>query len=366
MLQQGSEYWAAKQTLTKEPMIFDLRYCSGVTRLMRVLFDYKAYDIQDVINVDERNRRMYIVTTAYDIDYAKFIYSNLAGVDDGSCTGKAVITWDTDFYSDSQVFYKKGSDDDYTATPDSAADTDPRVLSHTVTTPSLDLDATYTFKVRGYNGGGYTPGYSDTIALGPVISDIECTESGDTTATIEFSTDVLGTSLVKYGTSESPGDWDDASTETETYQTSHSVELTGLLDNTTYYYKPWSRSEGGWYGQAADINTFDTTQADIEFSAFYANKMFGYIQLGWTTNIATKRKIQWRVKDTSNEWTINGFTSVYVLTGTVPTTIPDTPSKEYEFYAYSITEGGTLEWSAMRYLTVDFEGDVTIQIYGEG
>jgi len=94
--------------------------------------------------------------------------------------------------------------------------------------------------------------------------------------------------------------------------------------------------------------------------------MFGYIQLGWTTNIATKRKIQWRVKDTSNEWTINGFTSVYVLTGTVPTTIPDTPSKEYEFYAYSITEGGTLEWSAMRYLTVDFEGDVTIQIYGEG
>ena len=113
-------------------------------------------------------------------------------------------------------------------------------------------------------------------------------------------------------------------------------------------------------------HAFEVPPEDIEFSAFYANKMFGYIQLGWTTNIATKRKIQWRVKDTSNEWTINGFTSVYVLTGTVPTTIPDTPSKEYEFYAYSITEGGTLEWSAMRYLTVDFEGDVTIRIYGEG
>jgi len=113
-------------------------------------------------------------------------------------------------------------------------------------------------------------------------------------------------------------------------------------------------------------HAFEVPPEDIEFSAFYATKMFGYIQTGWTTNIATRRKIKWRVKDTSNEWTTTGLTAWYVLTSTVPTTIPDTPSKEYEFYSYGITEGGTEEWAAMRYLTVDYEGDVTIRIYGEG
>lgn len=165
MPQRGSEYWAAKQVQEKEPKIFIIRYRSGITSKMRVLFSEKAYDIQSVVNVEERNREMHIITTAYDIEYPEFIYSNLSAADDGTGTGKAVITWDTDFYSDSQAFYKKDGDENFTATPLSAIDTDPRVLSHSITTPSLDYDSTYTVKVRGYNEGGYTPGYSDTITV---------------------------------------------------------------------------------------------------------------------------------------------------------------------------------------------------------
>lgn len=67
MPKRGSEYWAAKQVQEKEPMIFIIRYCSGITREMRVYYNEKYYDIQDVKNIGGRNREMHLITIAYEI-----------------------------------------------------------------------------------------------------------------------------------------------------------------------------------------------------------------------------------------------------------------------------------------------------------
>jgi len=66
MPKRGGEYWAAKQVQEKEPMIFIIRYCSGITRKMRVLYNDKYYDIQDVMNIGRRNRWIHLITTAYE------------------------------------------------------------------------------------------------------------------------------------------------------------------------------------------------------------------------------------------------------------------------------------------------------------
>ena len=66
MPDRGGEYWAAKQVQEKEPIIFIIRYCSGITRKMRVLYNDKYYDIQDIMNIGRRNREIHLITTAYE------------------------------------------------------------------------------------------------------------------------------------------------------------------------------------------------------------------------------------------------------------------------------------------------------------
>ena len=367
MLQQGREYWAAKQVLAVEPLIFDLRYYGGVTQEMRVLYDYKAHDIKSVVNVDERNRRMYIVTVAYDIEYAEFVYSNLSIDDDRIATDTAIVTWDTDFYSDSQVFYLKAGDEDWSSYPETPADTSPRVLSHSVTIPNLLYNA-YTIKVRGYNEDGYTPGYSDTAALdylGPNLSTGPTATPTTTTCLIEWTTDIAAYHRTRYretGTSEwTVSAWSDSAT------TSASITIESLDSDTGYDYQVQSCEYGDGtcaFDYSPDpADTFETEVEDLEFSDFYAaGNPMGFLVVGWTTNIATRRKLKWRPKDSGQDWTYTGLTSNYTLTGVVATTMQNIPGKQFEFYPYGITEGGYEEWNSLWYISISGEGVTTVYI----
>jgi len=66
MPQTGSEYWSAKQTQEKEPIIFRIRYVAGITEKMRVSFNSKIYDINSVVNVSQRNIEILLVTEEYE------------------------------------------------------------------------------------------------------------------------------------------------------------------------------------------------------------------------------------------------------------------------------------------------------------
>jgi hypothetical protein len=91
----------------------------------------------------------------------------------------------------------------------------------------------------------------------PAITNVASTIPTTTAVTIMFTTNKLGTTKIKYGTSPYPGSWTSEKADA-TFVTSHSIELTGLTAETVYYLRPWSQSKEGWWGQTADTYTFTT------------------------------------------------------------------------------------------------------------
>jgi len=196
-------------------------------------------------------------------------------------------------------------------------------------------------------------------ATPPLLSNVQSTPN-TTTCTITWDTDKPGTSLVKYGTGQWPPDWTDETTETSTYQTSHSVNLTGLSPGTTYYFKPWSASKEGWYGQTATVYSFSTSDAeDIVFNNFEVSKnpLLQTVIIEWDTSPATKGKTRWRNKDSSDAWNYSSLSADYYQNHTDNTTMSTDPGNEYEFQAYGITSSGTEEWDILRYIRIDQSGN---------
>jgi len=89
----------------------------------------------------------------------------------------------------------------------------------------------------------------------PEISNVNATSITPTTATITWETDENSDSKVYYGETEDLGEWNN---ETE-LATSHSITLTGLSPNTTYYYQVYSTDEAGNTGNSS-IKSFTTTE----------------------------------------------------------------------------------------------------------
>jgi len=58
---QGREYFASKSVNADITIRFRMRYISGVTAKMRVLYGSMTFDIQSVINVNERDRELVLM-----------------------------------------------------------------------------------------------------------------------------------------------------------------------------------------------------------------------------------------------------------------------------------------------------------------
>lgn len=61
----GREYYAAQQVNAENNVKFRMRYSATIattTAKMRVLFDGRYFDIQSVINIEERNKEMLLMT----------------------------------------------------------------------------------------------------------------------------------------------------------------------------------------------------------------------------------------------------------------------------------------------------------------
>ena len=90
----------------------------------------------------------------------------------------------------------------------------------------------------------------------PIISSISSGTPLSTSATITWTTDLVSDSQVFWGLTT---DYLGASSPimSFTYETSHSVAITGLTANTTYNYRVLTRRPGGPYVFSAN-NTFVT------------------------------------------------------------------------------------------------------------
>lgn len=58
---QGREYFASQQVRAEATTRFRIRYLSGVLPTMRVVFDGRAYNIESIINLNERNRELHLM-----------------------------------------------------------------------------------------------------------------------------------------------------------------------------------------------------------------------------------------------------------------------------------------------------------------
>ncbi len=95
---------------------------------------------------------------------------------------------------------------------------------------------------------------------GPTISNVNHSNITDSTVTITWETDAISNSFVEYSTNSNLSNSKEQGTDIKNY-TSHSVTLTGLNSNTTYYYRVKSeRLEGG--ESVSDIYSFATLASE--------------------------------------------------------------------------------------------------------
>ncbi len=79
----------------------------------------------------------------------------------------------------------------------------------------------------------------------PAISGITISSLTDTTATISWTTDQASDSIIRLGTATTS--WQNYPTQaySSTIETDHSITLTGLIDNTTYFFSVGSTNDSG-------------------------------------------------------------------------------------------------------------------------
>jgi hypothetical protein len=129
---------------------------------------------------------------------------------------------------------------------------------------------TFTIETRAVNDSLYLEAPSDQITIvvknasttPPQIAGITATVVSNQSATVSWITDKASTSVVNYGTS--PQNLN-LSVSNSTATTNHSVTLTGLTPNTTYYYQVVSVDS---YGNSA---TAPATPARFVVPAFYTS-----------------------------------------------------------------------------------------------
>ena len=156
----------------------------------------------------------------------------------------AVVTWETDEPATSQVMICDPGEVCTWTEPDEAL-----VTNHSVTLSDREPNTTYHLTLISedesenettYERDFTTSAQADTTT--PLISDVDVSDTTETGATIEWSTDEEATSQVEYGTTV---DYGSTTTLDEELTTSHSVTLTDLEADTTYHFRVKSKDTSG-------------------------------------------------------------------------------------------------------------------------
>jgi len=154
----------------------------------------------------------------------------------------AVIVWQTDELSDSYIEWGTSSGS-YTFSTSTDVDT----IYHVIRLTDLTENQTYYYKVRSTDPNGNQIESSEASfkpvrerdTTPPVISNVSVSDVYTCQAKISWQTDEISDSIVEYSTSS---DFSSYLAKTDSQMVnSHSVVLTGLLPDTTYYFRVKSR-----------------------------------------------------------------------------------------------------------------------------
>ena len=318
----------------------------------------------------------YFVVTAYDLALNESGYSAQISkyieipdtdppiissvlADEITNTG-AVINWQTDEVSDSQV--------EYGMTPAYGSETSMdqwMVTSHAVSLSSLSPSTTYHYRVKSRDAAGnlavsgdYTFQTEDTPdTTPPAISDVQVTDISDTQVTITWRTDEPATSQVQYGLSASYGQATTLDTDLVTF---HLVTIPGLEPATHYHFRVGSRDEAGNQSVSADYE-FDTAPSPDTTAPVIDNIEVTQITdttavISWTTNEPATSQVEYGT--TPAYGTMTNLDNAYVLyhqqvlTGLQPLTV-------YHFRVLSSDEAGNSAASGDSQFTTEATPDTT-------
>lgn len=138
----------------------------------------------------------------------------------------------------------------------------------------------------------------EAAAAPPSISSVAATNITATSATITWTTNQPATSQVEYGTTTSYGSSTPINT---TLKTSHSLTLTGLAGNTTYYYRVKSKNAQGQTTTSSRFS-FKTPQAlpPVTYAIQYWSLPAGY-NLSYVSRMNNRGQIVGYMTDAENK-----------------------------------------------------------------
>ncbi|MGD0797102.1 MAG: fibronectin type III domain-containing protein [Acidobacteriaceae bacterium] len=243
------------------------------------------------------------------------VISNVAATD--VTNSSAVITWTTNVASGSQVNY--GTTTGY----GSSSLADPTlVTAHSVTLTGLTANTLYNFDVVSVNTSANFA--FATLAISPVIANINVIYITGTSATINWTTDQPANAMVNYGTTTSYGS---SSQFVSTMATAQSVTLNGLSPSTTYNFDVVSAG-------LANVNSISANQTFTTPAASATAPNVGFVaswgftnssaMLSWSTDVPANTLLAYGTTTslgqlTPVQTTLSASHGV-VLTGLVPGT----------------------------------------------
>jgi|GEM_PF-920678 len=256
--------------------------------------DGKANGVQDV---GEGGGGSLIAPEIYDV--------NISNV----TTSSATITWNTDVLSNSTVGYS----DTAGIFSDEIGVNSFVINNHMVTLFGLDPGTQYYLQVKSMsadnvvgednNGGnGFTFTTVATDDNPPTISNISSGVPGFNSANITWNTDENSTSFVEY--SENDGFTQGDYFGNYNMATAHSVVISALSANTTYYYKIHTTDASG-NERTSSQNSFETSTDPHD----YDPPVISYISSG--TPLYNTATITWTTDEIADSFVEYGLTTAY-------------------------------------------------------
>jgi hypothetical protein len=222
-------------------------------------------------------------------------------------TTTAVIEWTTDELSDSVVQYGTGGIY-YSGQSDVSM-----VTSHSINLTGLDPNTTYNYRVfstdasgniRSLSGMTFTT-LSTPDFTPPIISNVAVVSKSHITAVIEWTTDEGSDSVVQYGTITSTWDGYPSNESNGSMVTSHSINLTGLLPGTIYYFRVGSTDASNNGPTTSNELSFTTnpppdTTPPVISNVRVSSKTHNTALIEWTTDEQSDSVVQYGTS--SNSW----------------------------------------------------------------
>lgn len=273
-------------------------------------FRVRSADFSGNTTVNDNSGDGYTFTTTPDS-----VSPTISSISAQTTTSTLAVFWTTSEAADSQIEYGTTLGYGSTSTLDTTL-----TIQHNTIVSGLTANTLYHYRIRTTDASGNTAVSTDhtatTVALGdstgPVISSVATSSVGLSSAVVTWTTDENSNALVEYGTSNSYGSI--AGNAGSFSSSTHSVTLTNLSGNTTYYFKVRSTDQFG--NMSSDDNggnsyTFrtlpDSTAPTI--SSISVQPTTSTLGIFWTTSENADSQVEY------------GTTAAYGATTTLDSTL---------------------------------------------